>query len=150
MGNDPIRYWVSPELEFCRPLSSLALQTWERERTPDGRPLRLHFEEVAIPGLPRSIDIRLAPLVGNLGIAMYPPPLIKEPFAGDVTINANCNWQDPRWRELMLALLIHEVGHALGLPESYFAESVMCPNIDCRKVNLAAVDKEMVLTLYGS
>jgi hypothetical protein len=150
MGYEPIRYWISPEMQFCRSLIRLALDTWARERLPDGLPLRLRFEEIGTPDQPRSIDCRLEPLVGNLGIAMFPPSLIIETQAGNVTINANCNWRDPRWYELLLALLIHEIGHALGLPESYLPESVMCPNIDCRKVNLARVDRDTITTLYGS
>ena len=150
MGAAPICFYIDPSMEFCRDLILLALETWRRERTADNKPLRLCFSETKFVGQGRTIEFRLGPLIGLLGLAMYPPPLITEPYSGNIIINNNVNWQDPRWHDLLLPLLIHEVGHALGLPESYFAESVMCPNIDYRKVNLALVDKIAVRTLYGS
>jgi hypothetical protein len=151
-GSAAIRFYISPAMEPFRVEIEMALETWHRETNPDGSPTRVSFSEIATAAQFRSIDFKLEPLVGVWGLGMYPPPLIIEPMAGDVTIDSGQDWDDAAFRSsYLLALLIHEVGHALGLGENTTEPaSVMNPVIAAGRINLAAIDKSMLLALYGT
>ena len=142
-GYAPLRYWVSPEMQQFRPEILIALLTFTRE------PVWLRLEEIQAPGQHRSIDFRLAPLVGLLGLGMYPPDLNAEPASGDVTLNSLVDWRNPRCREMVLAVLIHELFHALGFGHFYDPSSRRFPNIAATGVNLSAEDRAALLTMYG-
>lgn len=143
-GRAPLRYWIAPEMEQFRAEINMALLTITRE------PVWLRFEEIRMSGQPRCFDFRMEPLVGNLGIAMYPPPLNAEPFAGNVTINSDA-FSRFEFRSLLLPTLIHEIAsHSLGLGHLYLRRSVRCPHIEQDRINLAPEDRASLLTLYGT
>jgi len=149
-GWGPIRFWIAPEMRRFETEVRLALSTFERERTANGQALRLCFQEISAPQQGRCIDFRLEPLVGLLGLGMYPPPLNHEPGAGDVTLNSLVDWNRPGCRNLVLPVLIHELAaHSLGLGHYYDPVSVRFPMVSAEKVNLAAVDKEAFFAMYG-
>ena len=149
-GAEPIRFWISTEMRQFADEVRMALLTFSREKMPDGRPLRLSFQEIFAPQQSRCIDFRLEPLVGLLGLGMYPPPLNQEPQAGDVTLNADV-FKNPECRPLMLPTLIHEIAaHSLGMGHVYLPESVRFPNITAGKINLAPIDRESLITVYGA
>jgi hypothetical protein len=143
-GRAPLRYWISPEMEQFRPEINMALLTITRE------PVWLRFEEIHQPCQIRCIDFRLEPLAsGLLGLGMYPPPLIDEPMAGDITLNSDA-FSHFEFRPYVLATLIHElVAEALGLGHLYLLRSVRCPHIESGRINLAPEDRASLLTLYG-
>lgn len=141
-GRDPLRYWIAPEMHQFWLEIQTAMLTFSRE------PVWLKFNEVGDPGMTRSIDLRLEPLVGLLGLAMYPPPLIQEPQAGDVTLNREAFIQ-PEFRPLLLPTLIHELFHALGFGDFYKMGSCRCPHIEEGRINLSADDRASLLTIYG-
>jgi hypothetical protein len=148
-GFDPVRFWISPEMRRFESEIRGALDTFERERMPDGRALRLHFREIFAPQQVRCIDFRMEPLVGLLGLGMYPPPLNEEPAAGDVTLNADA-FSRPEFRPLILPTLIHELAaHALGLGHFWRRGSVRCPLIEEDRINLSDEDRMALVTLYG-
>lgn len=142
-GTAPIWYWVEPALDALKVEVVLGITTWARELR-DIRVLETQF-----PGGPRTIRVRLQPLVGVLGLAFYPPELIKEPEAGDIILNSNVDWLAPENRKLFLPLCIHEAGHAFGMGHAYTPSSVMFPNIEAGKVNLSKVDRWMFRALYN-
>ena len=59
---------------------------------------------------------------------MFPPPLHPESVAGDVFIEYSVPWYWPNARPYLGALLLHEVGHAMGMADSWDALDVMYPN----------------------
>ena len=143
-GRDLLRYWISPEMEEFRAEINMALLTITRE------PVWLRFEEIRQPNQIRCIDFRLEPLVGLLGLGMYPPPLIQEPAAGDITLNRDA-FSRFEFRPLVLPTLIHELtAEALGLGHLYLRRSVRCPHIEQDRINLAPEDRAALLTLYGA
>lgn len=149
-GPDPLRFWISPEMRRFDAEIRMAVLTFTRERMPNGRPLRLQFLEVGIPGLPRCIEFRLEPLVGLLGLGFYPPPVNDEPMAGNVILNADA-FSRPEWRPLVLPTLIHEIAaHSLGLGHLWLRGSVRCPAIEEGRINLSAEDRAALMTMYGS
>jgi hypothetical protein len=139
----PLRYWIAPEMEQFRAEINMALLTITRE------PVWLRFEEIRQPHQVRCIDFRLEPLDNLLGLGMYPPPLIEEPMAGDVTLNADA-FSRFEFRPLVLPTLIHEVtAEALGLGHLWLERSVRCPHIVRDRINLAPEDRAALLCLYG-
>jgi hypothetical protein len=142
-GRSPLRFWIAPEMEQFRAEINMALLTITRE------PVWLRFEEIHQPCQVRCIDFRLEPLVGLLGLGMYPPPLIQEPQAGDITLNLDA-FSKFDFRPLVLPTLIHEVtAEALGLGHLWLDRSVRCPHIVRDRINLAPEDRDSLLTLYG-
>ncbi len=143
LGRDPLRYWVSPDMEQFRAEINMALLTITRE------PVWLRFEEIQMPAQVRCIDFRLEPLDALLGLGMYPPPLIQEPQAGDITLNQDA-FSRLEFRALLLPTLIHEItAEALGLGHLYLRRSVRCPHIEEGRINLAPEDRAALVTLYG-
>jgi len=150
-GRDPVRYWIAPEMRRFQAEIEMALLTFTRERMADGRALRLRFQEISAPQQSRSIDFRLEPLNGLLALGFYPPPLNQEPQSGDVTMNSTVDWNHPACRPLVLPLLIHELAaHSLGLGHLYLPESVRFPLVSAGKVNLAPMDRQALVTIYGA
>lgn len=150
-GCDPIRFWIAPEMRRFESEIRMALTTFERERTADGRALRLCFQEISAPQQNRSIDFRMEPLNGLLALGFYPPPLNGEPQAGDVAMNSTVDWNHLLCRGLVLPVLIHEIAaHSLGLGHLYLPESVRFPLVSAEKFNLAPMDRQALVTMYGA
>jgi hypothetical protein len=144
-GSDPIRYVIDATADPYRPEIVAALRAWGQE-LPSGV-----FLEVKDPAWHRTIVFRVSAFgAGNafLAMSMYPPPLIAEPWAGDVTINSDAGWQRAEMRPLLLPLLLHEIGHSLGMGHSWFTDSVMFPNISPANVRLSATDRRLIRCLY--
>jgi len=145
-GSDPIRYCVDPTAEPYRVEILMALKVWEKEFIYNS------FVEVFDPTWHRTIVFRVTPFgPGNsfFALAMYPPPLIVEPYAGDVTLNSDYNWNDPYMRFLLVPTWIHEIGHSLGVGDSRSSSNVMFPNINPKLVELSVEDKRLFRCLYN-
>lgn len=91
----------------------------------------------------RTVAYRESGLSGALGVGAYPPPLIMEPWAGDVWIARGL---EP---ELRRAVLLHETGHAFGLPDSLDTRDVMHPDVArWRRMELSSSEHRMMGCLY--
>lgn len=114
----------------------------------------LHFNHVTDNGSPfagtTAIDIRIGAYVfasGFAGGAGYGPPgndlFFPDPLAGDLALSANNNFQIAPGAEGDLlptpggayfndieGLILHELGHTLGLGHSTNPDSVMCGYVD--------------------
>jgi len=85
---------------------------------------------------------------GILGHAFFPG----SDFPGEIHLNAAENWVlpgDSSGRDL-LAALIHEIGHGLGLEHSLDESAVMSPTYVGPVVGLTADDVSAIQLLYGS
>ena len=101
----------------------------------------------------RTIAIRMneeGTTTAVLAVTLYPAPMYQEPGAGDVWIGRDVDWNIHANRRLLFALLIHEIGHALGMVHYYDAESVMFPNIDPARTALSPLERKMFRCLYGT
>jgi len=112
-----------------------ALATW-------GRLAGLRF----VPG-DDGIIIRFGRLPpGRLGEAHYPCP--EDSAAGEITISATYDWvAKPR---LLRLVLLHEIGHALGLAHSDDERSVMYYSIAYEEHFILQRDLIALRTLYGA
>lgn len=146
-GPEPVRFCIDSSMEVYRPEILSALWVWQRETT------QTIMAETRDCFAPRTIAIRLTQegtKMDRLAVTMYPAPMYQEPEAGDVWINRDVAWTKPENRRLLFALLIHEVGHALGMVHYYESESVMFPNIDPIKTALFSLERRMFRCLYGT
>lgn len=144
-GWTPVQFCIDPSIEVYRPEILAALWVWQRET------FQIVMAETRDCLAPRTIAIRLTQehtTMPTLGTVMYPAPMYQEPVAGDIYINRDVDW--PRHRPLLFALLIHEVGHALGMVHYYEADAVMFPNIDPAKTALSPLERRMFRCLYGT
>ncbi len=101
----------------------------------------LEFMETDRAGLNRSIDISWArrdhgdgtPFDGFGGIvahSFYPEPIAEEPLAGDLHLDSDENWTiTPGLGLHAFSVVLHEIGHCLGLNHSEDPNAVMYPQI---------------------
>ena len=141
-GPEPVHFCIDRTMEAYRPEVLSALWAWQRETA------QLIMAETRDCFAPRTISFRLAPRIWSLGWTLYPPPLTIEPQAGDVTVNADIDWNRPEIRIQLLPVLIHEVGHALGMGHAFIPDSVMWPNVNNRTA-LSPLDRWAFRCLYG-
>ena len=144
-GGDPIRYCIDASAKPYWAEIRTALDVWGREFAFNS------FVEVFEWWWHRTLVFRVADMGPNnpfLAQSMYPPPLIIEPYAGDVTLNAAVQWGGAA-RPLLLPTLIHEIGHALGMGHFWATDSVMFPNIAEHTVRLSVDDRRMFRCLYN-
>jgi predicted Zn-dependent protease len=102
-------------------------------------------------GDPRFGDIRFgADDFGNKSIIArtYGPPTGGGTEAGDVELNTEFNYA-PGGVEDLETVLIHEIGHSLGLGESPQPASVMYSYYSGTRQSLSAYDVEGIQSLYG-
>jgi Ca2+-binding RTX toxin-like protein len=103
-------------------------------------------------GDPRFGDIRIGAYSidgrgGTLAEAYYPPPN-GSTAAGDVFIDMSENWA-PGNRVDLYTVVLHEVGHALGLSHSLTQSAVMATQYNGRVTGLTAEDITAIQELYG-
>jgi hypothetical protein len=103
-----------------------ALRRWE-QKTP------FRFVETFAPNQPETIDFRWLNtweranwFPGELAHAYFPPPGGLEPTAGDVEMNPDVEWNFGEEVDVF-SVVLHEVGHSLGLWHTWDEPSVMAP-----------------------
>lgn len=146
-GLEPVKFCIDAPMEIYRPEILSALWVWQRETT------QTIMAETRDCLAPRTIAVRLAQdgtKMDRLAVTLYPAPMYREPEAGDIWIDRNVDWSAPANRRLLFALLIHEVGHSLGMVHYYESDSVMFPNIDPAKTALYQLERRMFRCLYGT
>ncbi len=137
-------------------LVARALQTWASVTN-------LNFSQVAdgpypfnAPGInqgdPYFGDIRIGGY--NFGTTStiartYGPPPNGQTAAGDVELNTGFNFAPGSHYDLE-SVLLHEVGHSLGLGESPQPSSVMYSNYEGARQSLSAYDVEGIQSIYGA
>lgn len=106
------------------------------------------------PGLaqndPRFGDIRIGgnPMASEvLAIASPPDPALSGTWAGDVLVNTAYRFDGNPYS--LLAVAMHEAGHALGLGNSASTDSVMFTRYDQTRTQLSAEDITRIQALYG-
>ncbi len=125
-----------------------ALREWERFT-------HLRFERAQAARSQKTLSLRFAagehgdawPFDGAgrvLAHAFYPAPLFAEPLAGDLHVDLDEEWT----QQDVYSVILHEVGHALGLVHSDDPSSVMYPMYR-RAKGLGAVDIAAIRDLYG-
>ncbi len=107
------------------------------------------------PGLtqfdPRFGDIRIGgnPMASEvLAIGSPPDPAISGTWAGDIFINTAYQFDGNPYS--LLAVTMHEAGHALGLDNSPNSNSVMFTRYDQTRTDLSAEDIARIQALYGT
>lgn len=121
-GHEPIQFCIEASMESYRAEATAAFMFWADLA---GLPHKETRDCTEV----RTVAYRLSVLPGNLGVGMYPPPLIAEPHAGDVQISSGIRWELPENKPLLMTVLLHETGHAFGMGESRFADDIMFPRI---------------------
>jgi hypothetical protein len=104
----------------------------------------------AIQGDSRFGDIRIggAPMaLSTLAMTTPSDPFLSGTLAGDILFNTAVNLTDPNYNLYSVAL--HEVGHALGLPDTSDPASVMFETLQARPGQLAPEDVAAIQALYG-
>lgn len=140
MGREPIQYCISGEMEPYREQVVYSFFAWA-SRTG------LYARETRDCSAPRTVAYRMQPMDTYSGIGMYPPPLIVEPWAGDVWLDSKRDWGGGA-RPLLIPTLLHETGHAWGMGHSLRPESVMNPDLRPNRVMLDSLEKRAIEYLY--
>lgn len=138
-GPAPVKYCIDASMEQYRPEIHYALLKWFPHAN-------LGLVETRNCQEPRTIAFRLGYCAQRLGCSFPPPPILPEPMAGDIYLNFNVPW----WmmRPLLVSMLLHEVGHALGMEDSMDKMDVMEPSLMPQKWDLSEREKRLVRCLY--
>jgi hypothetical protein len=116
------------------------------------------FAQTNRPGLVDALDITFAYLDrvgGTLAQAYFPDDVNSARIAGDVQFDAHEAWEVGNQRGSaafdLLAVAVHEIGHALGLDHSHATGSIMAASISASEafVSLSPSDRTAILQLYA-
>ncbi|HMB07561.1 MAG TPA: matrixin family metalloprotease, partial [Isosphaeraceae bacterium] len=143
---------LEPAVDWQRAILE-ALQAWAEDtsvnfalKSDGGQPLGTPGPD---QGDPRFGDIRIGALpmaTGDLAISVPHDPFLSGTWSGDILLNrAALAAANP---DELFPILLHEVGHVLGLDHSTDPESVMFEHLNQRD-SLAPSDIAAVQALYG-
>ena len=119
----------------------------------------VEFSPTAAARQPNSIDIRFAPIDGVGGIlaqAYLPDDVNRGPMAGDIRIDVKEPWEvgnDQGRRAFDFSLvMMHEIGHSLGVDHIDAFGSVMFPRVSPNQSFsvLSSEDVDAALALYAA
>ncbi len=131
-----------------------AIQTWESVANinvtvvPDGgQPFGTsgnlqgdsHFGDIRIGAEPMASS--------SLALAIPPDPTYSGTWAGDIILNSNYTFDGSSTD--LYSTMLHEFGHALGLPENFDPSSVMSVNSPTLLSQLSPGDVAAIQSLYG-
>jgi hypothetical protein len=133
-----------------------ALQTWAAQTninfglvTDQGQPLGSAGRP---QGDPRFGDIRLVarPLGSSVVAITTPPDIMAGTWSGDIQLNSSDQFSVSGGKGYDLStVLLHEIGHSLGLPDSTDPTSVMYDSYQGPRQGLSAGDVTNIQALYG-
>jgi hypothetical protein len=100
-------------------------------------------------GDPRFGDIRIGaePMRGVLAESVPPAPYLSGTWAGDILLNSSYPFDGANTD--LYSVMLHEVGHVLGLPDSTDSNSVMYYDATTPRSSLSLSDIATVQALYG-
>lgn len=118
----------------------------------------IEFDQVPDDGSPLTVqadgaaDIRIAiadtQSIGALGYAFFPQ--VGDIVMDDDLESAVPNFEAESAEELFFAVVLHEVGHSLGLPHSNVFTAVMAPGNFLTPTSLQPDDVNRIQALYGA
>jgi hypothetical protein len=131
-----------------------AVETWASHAQLDIGLVADDGSPLGTPGLtqhdPRFGDIRIgAQAMGAevLSVSVPHDPFLSGTWAGDIFLNSNYTF-DQSGTDLY-SVMLHELGHVFGLPDSSDPTSVMYPRLDFPRLTLNAADLAAIRGLYG-
>ncbi|HEV3024592.1 MAG TPA: matrixin family metalloprotease, partial [Pirellulales bacterium] len=134
-----------------------ALQTWAAATNVNFTPVPDGGEALGAPGLvqgdPRFGDIRLAaaPLTPDVLALGTPFSFSAGTLSGDIVLNSNYQFgEGPNAAYDLCSVVLHEVGHILGVPDSTNPASVMYGQFLGVRTGLVPDDVNAVDAVYGA
>jgi hypothetical protein len=134
-----------------------AFQTWAASTNVNFTPVADGGEPLGTPGAaqgdPRFGDIRLAaaPLTSELAALGTPFSYSAGTLSGDIVLNSNYQFgEGPGAAYDLYSVVLHEVGHVLGVPDSNNPDSVMYDQYLGVRSGLNPVDVNVVDAVYGA
>ncbi|MFT3883647.1 MAG: matrixin family metalloprotease [Gemmatales bacterium] len=96
-----------------------------------------------------TIRIAAKPMANNvLAIGIPPDPYFSGTWAGDIVFNTNTDFSNQNTD--LYSIFLHEVGHALGLPDSDDPSSALFESAGGYRSGISAADVSALTALYGA